>query len=386
MMLKYIHHGKCKIVSPLIRTVITICIACCSDMLFASTPPIRIALVGPFTGSYAAYGTLLLSGASEAINDINQAGGVGGVHLEVVPIDDQCNPDLALAQAEQIVRNKQFHAVIGHACSSSTLATLKVYAQANILVITPTSTNPQITQHHIATIFRMIGKDDQQSAVAANFMVNKLHSKRIAILHDQELYSKDLADLVSEQLLHLNTTPILYQAIPRGTRNFTQVVKKLKLLKAEAVYFAGLYPEVSTLAKALKVLELQIPLVSADAIALNQFVSAAGGASVASSVLMTSAREPKGLISSKAVIHAMQQKHLETNSYSLYTYAAVQVLAKAIESVNNTDGAILASWLHQHEVDTVLGKKSWDTNGDIINSEFKMYAWQGKKNLEIVAQ
>lgn len=344
----------------------------------ATAPPIRIAFVGPFTGTYAAYGTQLLSGAMQAVTDLNNSEALKGVKLEIVPIDDQCNPEIAVSQAEKIIEDKDIAVVIGHVCSAPTLATMKIYAKANMLVITPTATNPQITQHNIPTLFRMTGNDEQQSTVAANFIVTKLHSKRVAIIHDQELYSRDLADLVSEKLAQHNAAPILYQAIPRGTKNFTALVKKLKHLKADAIYFAGLYPEVSGLAQALQVLELQIPLISADGIALNKFVSAVGGPRMANSVLMTFVQDPNTLVSSKTVIHNMQQQHLETTGYALYAYATVQSIAKAIESTNNTNGASLANWLHHHEVDTVLGKKSWDTNGDIINAEFKIYMWQGE--------
>lgn len=370
-----------KIFKRLIYITLLALMSCCQA---ADAPPIKIALVGPFTGEYAAYGTQLLSGAMQAVNDINSHGGLKGVKLEIVPVDDQCNPDIAVRQAESIVASKGYQAVIGHVCSAAALATTNIYSKANLLVITPTATNPKLTQRHIATQFRMCGNDVHQAQAAANFIVQKLRSKRIAILHDQDLYSKDLADLVGEHLAKLDATPILYQELPRGTRNFTAIVKKIKQLKADAIYFAGLYPEVSGLAKTLHVLEMQIPFISADGIALQKFVQSAGGSRFAESVLMTFTTNPSSLLSSKTVIHEMQQKHLETTGYSLYAYAAVQVIAQAVEHVNNTDGKNLANWLHHHEVDTVLGKKSWDTNGDIIEANFNIYTWHGESELEIV--
>lgn len=345
---------------------------------------IKIALVAPFSGAYSAYGTLLLSGAMQAANDLNAKGGLKGVPIEIVPLDDQCSPDVAVKQAENIITAQHFQAVIGHVCSAATLATSSMYARANILMITPTATNDKITTRNHSTVFRMTGTDQEQSFAAATFIAKTLKSKRVAILHDQELFSKELADLVSEKLLRLDTTPVLYQGIPRGTRNFTAVIKKLKLLNADAVYFAGLYPEVAALAKTLNTLELQIPLITADGAALNKFIQQSGGAQMASAVLMTFADNPANILSSQTVIKIMHNNHLETTGYALYTYAAVQVIAKAIDSSNTTDGITLANWLHQHEVDTVLGKKSWDTNGNIINSKFKIYTMAGENNLVVV--
>lgn len=371
-MYSIIHNNILRLFKNLI-TAIVISFVCCSYCQNAYADNIKIALVGPFTGPYSAYGTLLLSGAIQAANDINHKGGLKGVQLEIIPIDDQCSPDIAIKQAEVIIKHRQYQAVIGHVCSAATLATSSVYARANILMITPTATNNKITQNNHSTVFRMTGTDQQQSMTAANFIAKNLKSKRIAILHDQELYSKDLADLVSENLIRLNISPVLYQGIPRGTRNFTPIIKKLKSLNADAIYFAGLYPEVAALTKTLNILQLQMPLITADGVALNKFISTVGGAQLANSVLMTFADNPRSILSSQTVIKNMQKNKLETTGYALYTYAAVQVIANAIDNTNTTDSITLANWLHQHEVNTVLGKKSWDTNGDIINSSFNMY-------------
>ncbi len=358
----------------------------CSIGTLAQGAPntLGIALVAPFSGPYAAYGTQLLTGAMQAANDINTRGGIKGVKIEIIPLDDQCDANLAIKQAEEIIHSKQYRAVIGHVCSAATLAALNIYAKENILVITPTATNRRITERNVGTLFRMVGTDHQQSLAAANFIAKQLKSKRVAILHDQELYSKDLADELSENLLRLGTAPILYQGVARGTRNFTPVIKKLKVLQPDAIYFAGLYPEVAALAKTLNVLQLQIPLITADGVAINKFLQSVGGSAVARSVLMTFAENPSNLISSQTLIHAMHAQKLETTGYVLYAYAAVQVITKAIAATNTTDGRTVANWLHQHEVDTVLGKKSWDTNGNIVNAKFDIYTVTGENTLTAV--
>lgn len=350
-----------------------------------ANPSLKIALVAPFSGHYSAYGTQLLSGAMQATTDINVKGGIGGMLIDIIPIDDQCNPDIAIQVATDIVQSKEYAAVIGHVCSAATLASSNIYAKANMLLITPTSTNNKITERKFDTVFRMTGNDDEQSLAAAEFIANTLKCKRVAILHDHELYSKDLADLVSAQLLQMGATPVLYQGITRGTRNFTPIIKKLNVLEADAIYFAGLYPEIASLAKTLDLLELQIPIITADGIAINKFLDMAS-TKLASSILMTFADNPSNLVSSQVVINRMQANQLETTGYALYAYAAIEVLAQAFANANTTDGHKLANWLHQHEVDTVLGKKSWDTNGNINNAQFKIYNLIGANTLSQLAQ
>lgn len=84
-------------------TILWLTSACC--IANANLQPIKIALIGPFTGAYAGYGTQLLSGATQAVNDINHSGGLKGIKLEIMPIDDECDPGMAIAQAEKIIKD-----------------------------------------------------------------------------------------------------------------------------------------------------------------------------------------------------------------------------------------------------------------------------------------
>jgi branched-chain amino acid transport system substrate-binding protein len=85
--------------------------------------------------------------------------------------------------------------------------------------------------------------------------------------------------------------------------------------------------------------------------------------------------DAKNINKSSTLIEEMSKAHLETNGYTLYAYTAVQAIAAAMQATKSTDGLKLATWLHHNTVDTVLGQKSWDTNGDIIDADYKMYIW-----------
>lgn len=336
----------------------------------------KIAIVGPLTGQYKAYGTLMLSGAQQAVNDINKSIEPHFSKLELTPYDDKCDPNLAEIVANKIANSKKYSAVIGHVCSAAALQTDLIYAKAGILVVTPSATNMKVTQKGFSTVFRMIGRDDSQARIAASFLVSRLQSKRIAILHREDSYGKDLADFVSEHLALRDRTPVLYQGIPNGAHKFDTVIEKLKSLEVDAVYFAGFYREVGKLAQAMQQNKIQIPLLTSDGSSLKAFVTAAGGLKPARTVLMTFGHDPKRNSKNASLLMDMQNSNLETNGYSLYSYAAVEAIDAALTGAKTHDGIKLANWLHQNKVDTVLGEKSWDTNGDIINAEFAVYLWQ----------
>ncbi len=336
---------------------------------------IKIALVIPITGNYAGYGNQLLAGASQAVKNINKLGGILGDELEVIPYDDKCQVSIANTISKKLAKDPKIHAIIGHVTSSTTLAAMDNYAKAGKLMITATATNPQITQKNIPTIFRISGRDDRQGIIIAKFITNELQSKRIAILHDQDTYGQDLADYVIEQLAALDQHPVLYQGIPRGTKDLSKLINKFKELEIDAIFFAALYPDVGNLAKAMHKEQLQIPLLTGDSIALNSFVIAAGGRHAATAIMMSFGKDAKNISKSLKIIEEMRKAHLETNGYTMYAYSAVQAIATTMQATKSTNGQKLSEWLHHHTVDTVLGLKSWDTNGDIIDADYKMYIW-----------
>jgi branched-chain amino acid transport system substrate-binding protein len=85
--------------------------------------------------------------------------------------------------------------------------------------------------------------------------------------------------------------------------------------------------------------------------------------------------DAKNISNSLPIIEEMRKVHLETNGYTLYAYSAVQAIATAMQATKSTNGLKLAKWLHSNTVNTALGIKAWDTNGDIIDAEYKMYIW-----------
>src|SRR5205085_8405638 len=163
----------------------------------ASAQDIKIAVVGPITGSNAALGEQMTRGAKMAVADVNAKGGVMGKKLSLEIAEDACDPKQAVAAANDVVGKKVVF-VAGHYCSSSSIPASAVYNEAGILQITPASTNPALTEEAAkkgwTNIFRTCGRDDKQGVVAGNFIAQRFAGKRIAVLHDKSAYGKGLAD------------------------------------------------------------------------------------------------------------------------------------------------------------------------------------------------
>ncbi len=352
-----------------------------SPLLFSA---IKIGLAGPFTGAYAAFGEQLWNGATLAAQQINQEGGINGQQIELIKADDACEPKQAITIANRLANYNKVNAVIGHFCSSSTIPASDVYADEQILMITPASTNPLVTQRGLKNVLRICGIDSQQGTIAAHFIKEKLKAKKLAVLHDKDTYGKGLSDAMKQEAEKLGVKIVLYEGITRGDKDFNAVITKIKQSEADCVYFGGMHGEAGPLVRQLREQENEIPFVSGDGIASQEFVISAGGPQMVRGVYMTFGADPRHLAASKAIVAAFHKEGIEPEGYTLYAYAALQVISEAMKQTKSTNGEILTVWLETHPVDTVIGKKSWDQKGDLKETDYVMYRWNSKGSYEPV--
>lgn len=360
-------------------------LAICSTAALAQ-PTLKIALAGPMTGSNATFGEQLRRGAQSAVEDINKAGGINGKQLELVVADDACEPKQAVAVASRLVEQEKVLAVVGHFCSSSTIPASSTYAEANVLMITPGSTNPKVTTSKLPVVLRTCGRDDQQGTVAANYIVDKLKAKKVAIIHDKDTYGKGLADATKAHLNKRGVKEVIYEGLTRGEKDFNALVTKIKGAGIDLVYFGGLTPEAATLVRQLREQGVQATFMSDDGIADKAFSPAAGGGANIKGTLMTFGDDPRGNPAGKAVVDRFRKAGFEPEGYTLYSYATVQAVAAALKGSKSTGGADLAKWLKGHTVPTVMGSKAWDANGDLTSADYVVYEWKSDGSYSKVAR
>ncbi len=154
---------------------------------------IKIGIAGPMTGDQAKMGMDFRNAVTLAVEEWNARGGVLGKKIELIIGDDQRDPKQAVSVANKFV-TQRVKGVIGHFNSSCSIPASDVYNRANIPMITPASTNPQLTEKGYYGVFRVCGRDDQQGKMAADFVTSQLKVKRVAIIHDKTTYGQGLAD------------------------------------------------------------------------------------------------------------------------------------------------------------------------------------------------
>ena len=337
---------------------------------------IKIGVAGPMTGANASFGEQYMKGAQAAADAINKTGGVNGEQIVLVAGDDACEPKQAVAIANRLADQDKVAGVVGHFCSSSTVPASEVYADAGVLMITPGSTNPTVTERGLPAVFRMCGRDDQQGIVAGDYIVDVLKGKKVAVINDKDTYGKGLADATAAQLTKRGVKPVLEEGLTRGEKDFSALVTKIRSLGADVVYFGGLHPEAGPLVRQIREAGLKdVKFMSDDGVVTDELVATAGGAQYVDGVYMTFGADPRKLPDSKTVVEEFQKSGYEPEGYTLYAYASIQALAAGFNGAKSNKGEDAAKWLKANPVQTVMGKKEWDGKGDLKISDYVVYQW-----------
>lgn len=342
---------------------------------------ILVATVGPMKGQYAALGEQLRHGAQQAITDINAAGGVNGEQLVLDSEDDGCDPKLAIEIASQLVA-KGVKLVAGHYCSGSSIAAAKIYEAAGIIMISPSSTNPKLTETGGWNVNRICGRDDAQGAFAGRAIAKAYAGKSIAVIDDGSVVGAGLAQMFKTALNAGGVTQTVRETYKPGLNDYDELVQKILGANADVVYVGGYAGEAGTIIRQLRELASNAIIVGADPLLVDQFWSTAGTAGEGS--LVTFASDPQKQDAAKAVIAEFQASDYNPEGYTLHAYAAVQAFAQAASATKGFDGKALSQWLRAgNPLHTVLGTLSLDSKGDVKDATYAWYKWSMGKYAEV---
>ncbi|RLC20729.1 MAG: branched-chain amino acid ABC transporter substrate-binding protein [Deltaproteobacteria bacterium] len=344
---------------------------------------IKMGVAGAHSGDLASYGISGLRGVELAVKVINAKGGVLGKQIEIVAEDDVCKPEVATNTATKLASQK-VPVVVGHICSGATKAALGIYKDAGIIAMSPSATNPGLTQSgDYPNFYRTIASDDAQARLEVDFALNVLKFKKIAVLHDKGDYGKGLAEFAKKFLEESGKAEVvLYEGVTPGAVDYSAVVQKIRRSKAEAVIFGGYHPEASKIVMAMRKKKMKTILISDDGVKDDTFIKVAG--KYAEGVYATGPRDT----SKDPMTIAANKAHKDTyksdpGAFFLNAYAATLALANAIEKAGSTDYDALTKALKTEYVETPLGKISFDERGDAIGVGFSVYQVQNGVYVEM---
>jgi branched-chain amino acid transport system substrate-binding protein len=358
------------------KKLVTSSIALAAMVALAGTASaqIKIGVAGPITGPNAAFGAQLKNGAEQAAADINAKGGINGQKIEIVVGDDVSDPKQGVSVANKMVGDG-VKIVLGHFNSGVTIPASEVYAENGVLMVTPSATNPKITERGLWNVFRTCGRDDQQGEVAGKYLATTLKGKKLAIVHDKTTYGKGLADETQKAANKEGVKEVLYEGVNTGEKDFSALVSKIKAAGAEVVYWGGLHTEGGLIARQMRDQGVTAVMMSGDGITSDEFATIGGPA--VEGTLMTFPPDPRKRPEAAAAVKAFEAKKFNPEAYTLYTYAALEVVAGAAAEAKSLDPKKIAETIKNGKAwPTVIGGLAYDKKGDITRPDYVMYTWK----------
>jgi branched-chain amino acid transport system substrate-binding protein len=338
----------------------------------SASAQIKLGVGGPITGGSAAFGAQLKNGVEQAVEDINAAGGILGQKVQVFVGDDRADPKEGVSVANKFVGDG-VKFVVGHFNSGVTIPSSEVLQENGILEITPAATNPKVTERGMWNIFRVCGRDDQQGVVAGAIIADKFKGKRVAVVHDKTTYGQGLAEETRKAMNAKGIKEVLYEGVNVGDKDYSALVSKIKAGRADLVYWGGLHDTGGLILRQLRDQGVKATFMGADGITDDEFAAIAGPG--AEGTLMTFSPDARTNPANKQIIEVFRKKGFEPQAYTLYSYAAVQVIKQAAEEAKSLDPKKVAEVMHSGKVfKTVLGDLSFDKKGDVTG-----YTVAGKK-------
>jgi branched-chain amino acid transport system substrate-binding protein len=335
---------------------------------------IKVGIATPLSGSAALAGEQAEIGAQKAIVHLNNKGGLLGQKIVAISVDDACEPRQAKAVAQQMVSEGVVF-VAGHACSACSLAVSKIYEEAGIIMISPASTNPKVTDEGGPNVFRVIGRDDQQGMIAGNYLADHHRNRKIAIIHDGHAYGLGLAELTKRQLNKRGVNEVMFDSYKRNQKDYKSLINKLVNKKVDVLYIGGLVEDVGIIARQAKKELPNLRLYSGDGLVGDHYLFVAGEAGVGT--YFTFGPDMRQKPEAQDVAAAIREEDAyEPEGFTLYAYGAVQVWAQAVKQAGSLEPKAVIKALRKGSFDTVLGKIGFDEKGDVTGiSTFVWYVF-----------
>ena len=269
---------------------------------------VLIGLAGPMTGKEAWLGEQFQRGAELAVADLNAAGGVLGQQVELITVDDFCDPEQAVAAAKKLVSDGVIF-VVGHMCSGASIPASEIYEAAGVLMISPYSSNPMLTELGRANVFRVVPRDDRSGIVTGNYLADHWSDKKIAILHDDTIYGKGIAELTKEQLNRRGVSEVIYQAYVPGEKDYAAEIAELQAADIDVLFIGGYPTEIALMARAAGDRGYPVQLVAGNSLTTEDFGLIAGPA--AEGTLFLDVADPRGRAEAAPVVERFRASGFE---------------------------------------------------------------------------
>ena len=343
---------------------------------------VTIAHAGPLTGSIAHLGKDDENGVALAIEQANQQKlTIDGkpVTFKMQSEDDQADPKVGTTVAQKLVDAK-VAAVVGHLNSGVSIPASEIYSKAGIPMISGSATNPTLTERGMKTVFRTVGRDDQQGPAIAAYIANQLKAKKVAIADDKTAYGEGLANEVEKTLKGDKVSIVGRERTTDKETDFKAILTKIKAKNPDVVFYGGMDATGGPLLKQARELGIKAVFAFGDGACTDEMGKLAGQA--AEGMVCSQAGLPREA-ASKEFVDAYGKKFGEIKQYAPYFYDGTRAVIEAMKKANSTDPAKFAPEMFNVSFQGATGTVAFDAKGDRKDAEMTIFKLQGGKVVPI---
>jgi branched-chain amino acid transport system substrate-binding protein len=338
---------------------------------------IKIAAGAPLTGALAKPGQEVFNAVKLAADEWNAKGGVLGMKIEVVPADDQGNPQVAVAAAEKIAADPSIVGTVWGITSSTCIPASEVLEKSNMVFITPGCSNPKVTDRGLKNMHRLCARDDFQGPAGIIFAVNELKAKKIAIFDDGTTGPRGAADEAEKQAKAMGATALRF-VLRSGDKDFRAVLGTVP--KDVDVIYASLWaPDAALMAKQLPDVGLNAKMIGPDGqFEPVDYVQASAGGAEGNYVTFF-VPDMKKIPVAAQFVKAFESQYGPISSYGPLAYEGANILIEAIKTAGKADRAAVRDAVRASKHNGVLGMEiTFDAKGDVATPSLSVYQVKGK--------
>ncbi|MEC5399070.1 branched-chain amino acid ABC transporter substrate-binding protein [Uliginosibacterium sp. H1] len=342
---------------------------------------VKIGQVSPLTGGQSHLGKDNENGARLALEEYNAKGlTIGGkkVKFEIMSEDDQADPKTATTVAQRIV-DAGVKGVVGHLNSGTSIPASRIYHQAGLVQISPSATNPTLTNQGYPGVFRVMANDVHQGKVLGEFAVAKL-GKKVAIIDDRTAYGQGLADQVDKAVKASGGTVTNREFTTDKAVDFKAQLTKIKAQNPDVIMYGGMDTQAGPMLKQIKELGINAKFLAGDGGCSSEMFKLAGDAIGANAYCSNPGVPLASMPGGKTFNERFKKRfNVDIQVYAPYAYDAASAIVEAMKAANSVEPAKYLPALKKVSFDGVTGKVSFDDKGDIKGGAITLYQATGGK-------
>ncbi|MBC7236161.1 MAG: branched-chain amino acid ABC transporter substrate-binding protein [Chloroflexi bacterium] len=326
-------------------------------------------VAAPLSGWQANGGQTVVGGTRLAAEEINRRGGLLGYRVQIMPVDDEADSEVAVEVAREIAdavvrEDKLVLGVIGHYNSGQTAAALEIYRDLPVVVVTPTASDPALTRAGYRRFFRVNATDAAQGPYDADFLINKLGAQRIVVVYAENDYGRGLKEEMIKALERLGHPAVDVIGIQEAANTYAEAVARIARANPDAVFLAGYETEGYVLLPELREAGIEATFMASDGCFLYDFVDGSG--QWAEGVYVSGITPDPKAVADEDWWRAYQQlENRNPGTYSVAGYAAMTVLAEGVRAANSFDAEAISAALRRIKLSTLVGSFTYDDKGDM---------------------